>query len=81
MDSEDEQLSEFMDNLCPRVPMLKIYRIEEDGKQTFLGALAMGLFCLDEVRSRFGGGKFLIRSVRSNGTYGPSRVVQIAPRR
>src|SRR5262249_6293421 len=41
MENEDENLIEFIDNFFPPVPMLKIYRIEEDGKQTFLGSSSL----------------------------------------
>lgn len=75
--SEEAQLSAFMDDIAPREPLLKVYRIEA-GKQTFLFATDFEFFSLEDLRNQYGGGKFLLRSVRSNGTYGPSRVVKVA---
>jgi hypothetical protein len=77
---EDKQLNAFLDEFSPRQPMIRIYRVEADGKKhTYLGASDLDCFSLEGVREHFGGGTFLLRSVRSNGTYGPSRVVSIAP--
>jgi hypothetical protein len=74
---EDAQLSEFMENIWPKDPILKIYRVGPNGKQTLLGSAVLDSFSLDHVRHRFGSGTFLLRTVRSNGTYGPSRVVHL----
>jgi hypothetical protein len=81
-EDEDEEMMAFMENIAPRSPTLRIYRIDsEEKKQEFLGCLPLLGFSLEEVRDQFGSGTFLLRSVRSNGTYGPSRVVRIAPLR
>jgi hypothetical protein len=72
--AEDELLNRLMDDLAPRGPTVKVYRIGDDGKQTFLGATDLQWFSLTWVRDTFGGGKYLVRTVRSNGTYGPSEL-------
>jgi len=81
--TEDEQLQAFIDTLIPRQPKIKIYRIESDKRQT-----PMGVFNLDElsgssveqrIADTCGAGTFLVRTIRSNGRYGPSRVVAIDP--
>jgi hypothetical protein len=78
--TEEQQMHEFMDDIAPRSPTLRIYRIDADGKKhEFLGCAQLEEFSLEDVRERFGSGTFLLRSVRSNGTFGPSRVVRIAP--
>jgi len=78
--AEDARLNSFVDQIFPREPTLKVYRIDPDGKQTFLYATDLEFFSLDELRDHHDGGKFLLRTVRSNGTYGPSRVVYVAER-
>jgi hypothetical protein len=76
--AEDKKLREFEDDIAPRMPWVKIYRIEKDGRQTFLGATDLEFFSFEMLRHEFGGGKFLVRTVRSNGTWGPSRIVHVA---
>jgi len=78
---EEAKLNEFMENIAPRLPTLKIYRLEPDGKQKLLTTTFLEFFSYEELREQFGGGRFLVRSVRSNGTYGPSRVVDVEPPR
>ena len=77
--SEDEQLNKFLDDLWPREPRIRIYRIDEHTKkQTPLGSAHIDGFELEQLRERFGGGCFLLRTIRSNGSWGPSRVVHVA---
>jgi hypothetical protein len=77
---EERRLKVFIDKLGPpREPTVKIYRIEPDGKQTRLGVMELEWFDEETLRKQFGAGTFLVRTVRSNGTYGPSRVLRIGP--
>jgi hypothetical protein len=78
--SEDEELNDFCENLAPRGPTLRIYRIESDGRRTRLQFLSMDVFSEEYLREEFGGGTYLVRTVRSNGTWAPSRVIGIASR-
>ena len=78
---EERQMQEFVDRIGPPpIPVVRVYRITEDGKQTRIDEA--DLESVDEVylRERFGPGSYLLRTVRSNGTYGPSKVVRIASR-
>ena len=79
---EDKQLQAFIDAMPDdRQPRLRIYRLESDGSQTRLFAGALEEFPAEDAQPMlqdwFGAGKFLVRTVRSNGTYGPSRVFHI----
>jgi hypothetical protein len=70
---------------------VKIYEIERNGKQVCvdslfleqynpkLGALKFpnADYVLASVREKFGPGKYLLRTVYSNGRFGPSRTVHI----
>jgi hypothetical protein len=77
--NEEEKLEQFVDNIWPREPTLRIYRVDEKTKkQTLLGSADLDTFELDLLRERYGAGCFLLRTVRSNGTWGPSRMVWIA---
>jgi len=77
--SELEQLKAIMEEVSPREPHIRIYRvIPETKKHKFLGTAGVNGFSLDDVREWHGGGTFLLRTVRSDGKYGPSRVVRIA---
>jgi hypothetical protein len=79
--TEDEQLTELMEFISPRNPYIRVYRVDPHTKRhTYLGNLDADGFDLSVVREAFGSGTFLVRSVRSNGKYGPSRIVGIAPR-
>lgn len=72
-------LQQFIETIGPpREPTVRIYRIEPDGKQTRLGSMSLDGCDEEAVRAEFGGGTFLLRTVRSNGTYGPSTVLRIA---
>ena len=84
-------LSAFMDNVFPhREPFIRIYRLEPNvirqntpfRKQTRIGEICLSEAdnILQELQHQFGAGTYLLRSIRSNGTYGPSRVVRIAER-
>ena len=78
---EEARLSAFVDDIAPRLPTVKVYRLEPGGKQKFLFATVIEFFSLEILREEYDGGKFLVRTVHSNGTYGPSRVVDVASRR
>ena len=87
---EDRQLQAFMDDVFPkREPTIRIYRLEPNEKrknspfrkQTRLAEI---LFCearraniFEYLRLHFGPGSYLLRSVRSDGVYGASRVVEV----
>lgn len=76
--SETDLLNEFMEDIAPREPRIRIYRVNsETKKHTFLGTAAVEGFSLNDLREWYGSGAFLLRTVRSNGKYGPSRVVRI----
>ncbi len=75
---------------APREPTIRIYRLEplqkqhrtHFRKQTRVGEVLFSDFShgnniFEYLREEFGVGTFLLRTVRSNGTYGPSRVVRI----
>ncbi len=79
---EEAQLRGFIDQIGPgREPTGKIYRLPVDGRQVLLGTVTIYDFPVDEygayLRDAFGPGTFLIRTVRTNGTFGPSRIVRI----
>jgi hypothetical protein len=80
-----------MEDVFPRrEPSIRIYRLEQNDKRDgtrFRKQTNVGQVCLSEARdlletlhSQFGPGTYLLRGVKSNGTYGPSRVVEIGPR-
>jgi hypothetical protein len=90
--AEDKKLQEFMEDVIPRrEPSIRIYRIELNEKrtnapfrkQTRLSEIALSEAgdILEYLHFHFGPGTYLLRSVRSNGVYGPSRVVYIGARR
>jgi hypothetical protein len=70
---------------------MKIYKIEANGKQVCVDCLfseqydsKTGAFkfpnannVLEGIRDKFGAGKYLLRTVYSNGRFGPSRIVHI----
>jgi len=87
----DKTLVAFMEDVFPdREPTIRIYRIEPNEmrqntrfrKQTRIGEVCLSAAdnILQEIQFQFGAGTYLLRSVRLNGTYGPSRVVRIAER-
>ena len=86
LQTEDEKLNAYMDRYGSNRPLIQIYRLDEDEnnkgkrKQTRVGAMLFDerLDLESEVQRQFGGGTFLARTVRSNGTWGPSRVLRIA---
>lgn len=86
LDAERDRLRGLLDaKLGPRDSSIKIYLLEPDGKQRLMGSDTLDLlendFGLEEtIRDRFGSGKFLVRTVLPNGTFGPSRVVAIGDR-
>ena len=72
-DPERDRLREILDKkFGPREPVVRIYRLEHDGSQSRVDSDTRG-----NIRARFGPGKFLIRTILPNGTFGPSRVVSI----
>ena len=89
---QDKKLQAFMEDIGPsRVPTIRIYRLKFDQKQSQthfrkqirVGEAPLSDFSRDPsgifeyLRAEFGAGTFLLRTVRPNGTYGPSRVVHI----
>ena len=81
MRREEAELSAFADEIAPRVPTVKVYRLEAGGKQKLLFATDIDFFSLEILRDHYDGGRFLVRTVRSNGTYGPSRIVLVESKR
>ena len=83
---EEARLKEIVESVgLPREPMVKFYRLPGDGRHILVGAISLDEFpmdsCEEYLREMFGGGEYLVRTVRSNGTFGPSRTVRIAERR
>jgi len=77
---EERKLIDVIEQIGPpREPSVRVYRIDADGKQTRMGVMSLEYCDEEAVREQFGTGTFLLRSVRSNGTYGPSTVVRLAP--
>jgi len=87
--TEEDYFRQFLDNVWPTEPVIRIYRIESNGKQVCLDSLFVEMVkpgvlripgadhVLDNIRGQFGPGKYLLRTVYSNGRFGPSRVVHI----
>jgi len=75
---EEQRLETWLDSWIPREPHLRIYRITDERKQVFLTTSSLGGFDPEQLREEYGAGKFLLRTVRSNGKWGPSRVLRIA---
>jgi hypothetical protein len=67
-------------------PVIQIYRLDEnqDGKRwrkrTKVGSILFdeSIDLCVEIQRQFGSGEYLARAVRSNGTWGPSRVIRVA---
>jgi hypothetical protein len=91
-DAELAMCAGFMTDIGPsRLPTIRIYRLEPHQKQlgkrfrkqtrpeeVLLSDFSHNPSSIFEyVRDRFGAGEFLLRIVRSNGTWGPSRVIGI----
>jgi hypothetical protein len=89
---QDEELRSFVEDIgLAREPTIRIYKLDSGRKQSqthFRKQIRVGevLFsdfshdpsCIfDYLRSEFGAGTFLLRTVRPNGTYGPSKVVRV----
>ena len=77
---EERKLREFVENVSPHEPRLKIYRKESNKQDTPVTTMTLDAFSEEELRDQFGHGTYFLRTVRSNGTYGPSCVIRIAPR-
>src|SRR5690242_20701432 len=90
--TEDEYLRRYLDEIVgPAEPKLKIYRIKPNGKQVCVNCLFVEEYDLsrgvlkfarpacvvENIRAQFGPGKYLLRTVYSNGRFGPSRVLDI----
>jgi hypothetical protein len=83
--SEDKRLQAYMDQYNSSGPVIQIYRLGEkqDGKRwrkrTKVGEIPFdeNIHLEAEVQRQFGRGEYLARAVRSNGTWGPSRVIRI----
>jgi hypothetical protein len=89
---EDQEFSTFVEELGPlREPTIRIYRLEENQrqnrtrfrKQIRVDEVLFSDFSRDPssiyvyLRANFGPGCFLLRTVRSNGVYGPSKLVYV----
>jgi hypothetical protein len=90
--TEEKYFRGYLDEICgPTDPVVKIYKIERNGKQVCVDCLfieqyntQLGAFqfpnpnyVLDGIRDKFGPGRYLLRTVYSNGRFGPSRIVHI----
>ena len=83
--SEDKRLQAYMDHYRASDPVIQIYRLDEnqDGKPP-RKRTKVGTIVFDEsielevyIQRQFGPGDYLARAVRSNGTWGPSRVFSV----
>ena len=77
---EERMLREFVENVAAREPRVKIYRKESNNEQTPITTMTLDAFSEEELREGFGHATYFLRTVRSNGTFGPSCVIRIAPR-
>jgi hypothetical protein len=93
--TENRYFREFLDDVCgPNEPMIKIYSVQANGKQTCIDCVfpdhsdytkagapefhfPSSVELLKRLRNDFGSGKYLLRTVHSNGRFGPSRVITI----
>jgi hypothetical protein len=91
--TEEHYFRRYLDEIVgPSEPTVKIYRIEPNGKQVCVDCLfveqvvdfSKGLFkfsrpddVLENIRHQFGPGRYLLRTVYSNGRFGPSRRVDL----
>jgi len=87
--TEEDYFRQFLDGVWPTEPAIKIYRIGSNGKQVCVDSLFVEMVkpgvlriegadnVLNHIRGQFGPGKYLLRTVYSNGRFGPSRVVHI----
>ena len=81
LEAERERLGELLDShIGLRDPSIQIYRLGADGKQELMGTVSLDVLKMgieESIQNNFGAGKFLVRTVLSNGTFGPSRTVVI----
>jgi hypothetical protein len=82
---EEARLKAVIDSIGPpREPLVKFYRLPGDGRHVLVGAMLLCEFpmgdCEQYLSDVHGPGEFLVRTVRANGTFGPSRIVRIAER-
>jgi len=79
---EEKLLNQFIDSIgVENEPTVRIFRLEENGKRTRMGVVTLDVCDEESIQAQFGGGTFLVRTVRSNGTFGPSKVIGIEERR
>src|SRR5262249_19714568 len=90
---QDREMQAFVEDLglSFREPTIRIYRLERYlmqpktrfRKQTRLAVVSLSEFSqdpgsiLEYIQRKFGAGDYLLRTVRSNGKYGPGIVVRI----
>ena len=83
---EDKRLQAYMDHYRASDPVIQIYRLDENRngkrprKRTKVGTIGFDESIQLEpyIQRQFGPGDYLARAVRSNGTWGPSRVISVA---
>jgi hypothetical protein len=79
---EENYFRRLLDEICPASePVLKVYKVRSDGKQVCVFSIYPDDFkssdVLNHIRNQFGPGSYLLRTVHSNGRFGPSRVVHL----
>jgi hypothetical protein len=85
---EENYFRSVLDQICPpAMPVIKVYRIKGDRTQVcvftvypddFKGDLPIfSENVLKEIHNHCGPGKYLLRTVHSNGRFGPSRIVHL----
>ena len=77
---EERKLRKFVDRVSSREPRVKVYRKEPDNSLTPLTTRSLDGFSEEELRDAFGPGACFLRTIRSDGTFGPSCTLRLAPR-
>ena len=87
--TEEDYFRQFLDDVWPTEPVVKLYRIGSNRKQVCLASLSVEMAkpgvlrivgvdnVLNHIRVEFGPGEYLLRTMYSDGRFGPSRVVHI----
>ena len=83
---EDKRLLAYMNRCGSSDPVIQVYRLldeNQDGKR-WRKRTKVGVIAFDEsvdleptIQRQFGPGEYLARAVKSNGRWGPSRVISV----
>lgn len=75
-DKEGQDLQEFVSGLQTDVLRIKIYRLERAG-EVWLDTISRDEFSEEDTREHYGPGSYKVKTLRSNGTWGPSVVFRV----